>query len=151
MVVGVNEVSRKIKEMAFVVFFLNAGNLVSQFPILAFLSGIPCAAADAPTPEISSALKMKKVGCIGVKRSAQEISDFPEILLQVQRSPVVDDIPIGNFELAKAAISDQPKKPPFTVGAKSEPKPAAQKPAPKATPKAAGKAESKKRFFSSLE
>jgi ribosomal protein L7Ae-like RNA K-turn-binding protein len=144
-VFGVNAVTKGIKDMAFVVIFADAGNLVSQMPTLCVLRGIPCSAVERPTPELIAALKIRRLACVGVKRSAQETTEFSELLLQVQRNLVVDDVPVGNMELAKTIIKQPASKPPKTQSAL---KPPAQTQAAAAKPQSLNP---KKRFFSSLE
>ena len=145
-IIGANAVTRKIKELALVVFFANAGNLVAQFPTLCLLAGVPCSAAEKPTPELIELLRIRTIACIGVRRSAQELSHFAELLLEVQRNPVIEDIPFGNFQAAKRSMTE-------SSPVKAVVKPLIKTSQPnltnlKTVPKSTG---GKKRFFSSLD
>ena len=138
---GVNTTTKSIKSLKLVIVFVDAGQIVTHLPPLVFSAGVDCCAiAQVPT-ELLKSLKVKKLACLGVKQAAQEISDFPQLVLQVQKCPAIDDVPFGNLELAQRAIAQTP------VAVKKRPAAAAAAAAPKATPKALPQ----KRFFSSLD
>jgi hypothetical protein len=140
--VGINETTKNLASVKFLIVFVDAGNLVNHLLPLAFSAGVPCSALSHAPPQVTGALKVKRLACLGVKQTAHEISDFPELLLEVQRCPAIEDVPFGNCAQAKQFITDT-----CDTGNKAK-----KKPQPPSSAKAAAKTPvAQKRFFSSLD
>ena len=138
-VLGVNEISRKLSDLAAIVVFLDAGSIVSNLPMAAHLQGVPFAALSVTPKDFAKCFGLKRIAAIGLKRDSFTEEHIAAMIMEMRS---LDNQVIHAFGDRKAAkaIDEFGKK--QTKGLKME-KPSKDQAKPPAA--------ATKRFFSNLD
>ena len=150
LVLGVNEVSRKLNQLAAVIVFSNSGPIAAHLPTAAATKGVPTIALTAPSLELVAHLKVKKIACIGLLRESLTDDRLAELIIAIRGEEEYHvKLPFGDFVAAEKAIADQPKSAQKTqpTAKPNLPRLQSTKPGPKAKVPVSGV----KRFFEDLD